>query len=141
MVTLGSGLVGGLLGSIATLAVLTALDDEPSPAAVVWAMYLGDGHPDHYVANGMAAHLVYGTLAGAVFVGLASLLSLGLATLGGALLWAVVWAALLLVVAVGLWMRVMIGIRPDADALTRTAGVHLVFGVVLGLWLAFVPGL
>ena len=139
MATIASGLVGGLLGAIATAAALSVVDDDPSPASVVWAMYFGDGDPTHYAPAGTVVHLVYGALVGVVFVGLVG--GSALATLGGALLWAVLWSAVLFLVAVGFWMRVIIGAETDTEVLTTTAGVHLVFAVVLALWVSFVPGL
>lgn len=133
MATILSGLLGGLVGSVATGAMLLATGDEPSPAAVMWAKYLGDGDPANYETHGLAVHLVYGALAGAVFVAVAGALSLGIGSLVGALLWAVVWSAFLVVVGAGLWMKVVLGVDPDTEALSGMAVMHLVFGVALGL--------
>lgn len=141
MATVLSGLVGGLLGAIVTAAVMRAAGDEPGPSASVWAMYLGDGNPAHYVVEGMATHAVYGAVAGAVFALFAGGLALGLSTVGGALVGAVVWSAVLAVVAVGFWSMVVIGETPDARSLLELGAVHLVFGIVLGLWVYYVPSL
>lgn len=141
MATLLSGIVGGLLGSIVTGAAMVAVVDDAPPSAVVWAKYLGDGIPGHYRMTGFVVHLVYGALAGTAFVALAGALSLGTATLAGALLWAVVWSAVLLGFAVGFWSIVVLGDRPDPGALVPMVAVHLAFGVVLGLVVAVVPSL
>lgn len=141
MATILSGLVGGLLGAIVTGALRRAASDEPAPSATVWAMYLGDGYPAHYGIQGTATHVLYGAGAGAVFALFTGSLALGLSTVGGALLWAVVWAAVLAVIAVGVWSMVVIGDAPDGRGLAELGAGHLVFGVVLGLWVHYVPTL
>lgn len=141
MATMLSGLLGGLVGAVATGAMLLATGDEPSPAAVVWAKYLGDGDPANYETHGLAVHLVYGAVAGVLFVAVAGALSLGVGTLGGALLWAVVWAAVLVVVAAGFWMKVALGADPDTEALSAMGLLHLVYGVALGVVVYLLPGL
>lgn len=141
MATMLSGLLGGLVGAVATGAMLLATGDEPSPAAVVWAKYLGDGDPANYETHGLAVHLVYGAVAGVLFVAVAGALSLGVGTLGGALLWAVVWAAVLVVVAAGFWMKVALGADPDTEALSAMGLMHLVYGVALGVVVYLLPGL
>lgn len=141
MATILSGLVGGLFGAIVAGALLRAASDDPAPSATVWAMYLGDGYPSHYVVQGTATHVLYGAGAGAVFALFVGSLSLALSTVGAALLWAVVWAAVLAVIAVGLWSMVVIGDVPDGRGLAELGAMHLAFGVVLGLWVHYVPAL
>lgn len=141
MATIASGLVGGLLGSIVTGAGTRATIEEPTQAAVVWAMYLGDGDPAHYGPQGMVTHVLYGAVAGAVFLSFAGSLGLGLATVGGAVFWALVWSAILAIVAVGFWSTVVIGAALDARSLAGLVAGHLVYGVALGLWVALVPGI
>ena len=139
MVTTLSGLVGGLLGAVAVAGAARALEVEPWPSATVWAMYLGDGQPEGYETAGLAVHVVYGTLAGGLFVALVG--EPGSPTLGAALLWSVGWGLVLAVVAVGLWLRVLIGEVPDPEGLARLAGLHILYGVVLGLVIYAVPGI
>ena len=140
MATILSGLLGGLLGAIATGAMML-MNDDPGPASVVWAKYLGDGDPTHYERFGNAVHLVYGAVAGVVFVLLAGGLSLGVSTLGGALLWALVWSAILALLAAGFWMKVVQGADPDAEVLVAMGLMHLVFGLALGLVVSVAPTL
>lgn len=140
MATILGGLLGGLLGAIVTGALMRAASDEPGPSATVWAMYLGDGDPTHYETQGVATHAVYGALAGAVFTLFAGSLALELSTPGGALLWALVWSAVLAAIAVGFWSMVVIGDTPDGRKLSELGLLHLVFGIVLGLWVHYVPG-
>ena len=141
MASVLGGLFGGLLGAAVTAAAMRAADVGPAPSATVWAMYFGDGDPDHYEEQGMVVHAIYGTIAGAVFASLAGALSLALGTLGGALLWAVVWAAVLAVIALGFWQLVFVGGMPDARELAELGGVHLVYGIVLGLVVFLASGL
>jgi len=141
VVSVLGGLIGGLLGAAATAAAMRAAEFGPGPSATVWAMYFGDGDPANYEQQGLAVHVVYGALAGAVFASFAGSLSLSFATLGGALLWAVVWAAVLAVIALGFWRMVFIGGVPDARALAELGGVHLGYGVVLGLVVFLASGL
>lgn len=141
MASVISGLLGGLLGAIAAGGLMAATSDDPGPAAVVWAKFLGDGVPTNYEAHGLGVHLVYGALAGAAFVLLAGALSLGISTLVGAFLWALVWSAVLVVVAAGFWMRLVVGDAPDTDAISTMAITHVVFGVALGLVVYLVPRL
>ena len=139
--TILGGLVGGLLGAVVTGVAMRAAIDEPAPSATVWAMYFGDGDPTHYESEGLVVHAVYGALAGAVFVSFAGSLSLRIGTLGDAILWALVWSAVLAVIAVGFWSMVIVGDVPDDRSLAELGAVHAMFGIVLGLWLALVPGL
>jgi len=141
MVSTLAGLLGGLLGAIVTGVAAMVATDEPIPATVVWAKYLGDGVPAGYERRGAVIHLFYGAVAGALFVVLAGGAGLGIGTLGGALLWAVGWSAVLLVVAVGFWQRVMVGGVPEPRPLAELAGGHLVYGVVLGLTVYALGGL
>lgn len=141
MATILSGLVGGLLGAIASAALRRAAGDEPAPSATVWAMYFGDGEPEHYALQGAVVHVLYGALAGGLFALSAGSLSLGLATAADALLWAVVWAAVLAVIAVGFWGMVLIGETPDPRGVAELGAVHLAFAVVLGLFVYLAPTL
>ena len=140
MATILGGLLGGLLGAVLTGAAVRAANEEPTPSATVWAMYFGDGDPTHYETQGLLTHAVYGALAGAVFVLFAGSLALDVSTPGAALLWALVWSAVLGVVAVGFWSMVVIGDVPDGRGLAELGALHVAFGVVLGTWVSLVPG-
>ena len=141
MASVLGGLVGGLLGAIVTAAAMRSADVGPAPSATVWAMYFGDGVPDHYDEQGMVVHAIYGAVAGGVFASFAGSLSLAFGTLGSALLWAIVWAAVLASIALGFWQLVFIGGMPDARELAELGGVHLGYGVVLGLVVFLASGL
>lgn len=141
MVTITSGLVGGLLGAIVTAAAESAVGDGPSQSATVWAMYLGDGDPSNYVKQGTVVHLIYGAAAGAAFAGFARSLAMDLSTVSEALVWALVWAGVLAVVAVGFWSTIAIGDDHDLRSLAEVAAVHVGYGVVLGVVAFLAAGL
>lgn len=80
-------------------------------------------------------------MAGAGFGAFARSLSVVLTTIGGAVFWALVWSAILAIVAVGFWSTVVIGAALDPRSLIGLVAGHLVYGVALGLWVALVPGI
>lgn len=135
-----AGLVAGLLGAIVTGAAAATVTDEPLSATVVWAKYLGDGVPAGYERRGAVVHAVYGALAGVVFAWLAGAFGLATTTPGSAVLWAVVWAAVLWVVAVGVWLRTIVGAEVDGRTLAEEAGGHLLYGVALGFFVFLLSG-
>lgn len=139
MATIVSGLLGGLLGAVVTGAATSVLVEDPRPSAVVWAMYFGDGDPSHYGIQGVVVHLLYGTVAGGLFVGLARLFSLALSTLSGTVLWALAWAGVLAVVALVFWSKVAIGDDLDSDSIAVQSAAHLGYGLVLGC-VAYIAG-
>lgn len=140
MVTIVSGLIGGLLGAVLTGAVVSSVDDGHRPPAVVWAMYFGNGDPDRYRLQGTLVHLLYGAGAGAVFASFARSLSLDLTTVSSAVTWAVVWAAVLAVIAVGFWSTVAIGDDLDPRSLAELSAEHLAYGITLGVVAFYAAG-
>lgn len=140
------GVVGGLVATaVMTVFMMTMGDDSPPPTAALWAKYVGDGDPGQYMAQGMILHLVYGISAGAVFAIVLGEPVLDLAEIGtdvvvnlGA---GVVYAVLLFVVAMAFWGRIVIGMDADARQMQLMGVFHLVYGVVLGAFVAFVPAL
>lgn len=138
MVTILNGLIGGLVATIAMTAFMMTLgDDSPPPTAVLWSKYVGDGPPEEYQMQGMILHLLYGIIAGAVFVVLAVALGLGIASLGGAILWGLAYGVVLFVVGAGFWLNVVLGMDADAKMAGMFLFLHLVYGGVLGAWVAF----
>lgn len=136
MVSLIGGLVGGLVATLVmTVVMLRIGDDSPPPTAHLVATYLGTGEPDDYRRPGMALHLLYGTIAGGVFVVAAPLVPfVGLGSVGAGLLWGVVYGLLLFVCGAVFWMNLVLGMKPEPASIRRFLVVHLVYGVVLGAW-------
>lgn len=132
-VTLLNGLVGGLIATIVMTVFMMALgDDSPPPTALFWSKYVGSGEPEEYVMPGMALHLLYGLVAGAVLavvlpaVGLADV---GLTTLAGI---GIAYGVVLFVGAAAFWMNVVLALEPERKEVGTFLLFHLVYGVVLG---------
>lgn len=133
MVTLLSGLVGGLLATIVMTVFMMALgDDSPPPTASLWAKYVGDGPAEDYMMPGMLLHLLYGTGAGVAFALGAPVVGVGLETVGAAIAAAVGFAIVLTVVGMVLWMRIVLAMEPEPKTAAMFTVFHLIYGVVLG---------
>jgi len=142
MVSVLSGLVGGLVATIVMTMFMMALgDDSPPPTAALWAKYVGDEGPESYMMQGMALHMMYGIGAGAVFaVGVTALsLGVGAGALGTSLLWAVIYALGLTVVGAVFWMRVVLAMEPEPKMVGMFALFHIVYGLVLGASVVYLP--
>lgn len=142
MVSILSGLVGGLVATIVMTMFMMALgDDSPPPTAALWAKYVGDEGPDAYMMQGMVLHMLYGIGAGAVFtLGVTALgLGVGAGALTTSLLWGVVYALGLTVVGAIFWMRVVLAMEPEPQMVGMFALFHLVYGVVLAAMVTYVP--
>jgi len=142
MVSVLSGLVGGLLATIVMTVFMMALgDDSPPPTAALWAKYVGDGSPDEYMMQGMALHMLYGIGAGGAFaVGVTALgLGVGAGALTGTLLWALAYGVVLTVVGAVFWMKIVLAMDPEPAMVGMFALFHLVYGAVLGASIALLP--
>ena len=129
MAGLTGGVTGGLLAAVLAAAVYHWTADAPSPAATFWAQYVGGGAPGAYTTQGLALHLLYGLLAGAVFAAV-----LPVQGPGAGLLWGVGYGVALLALAAAVWLRGVLDVWPDRTGLLGLAGTHLVYGGALGLW-------
>jgi hypothetical protein len=77
-----AGVVGGLVATVLMTVVMKAIGDgSPPPTAALVAKIAGGDPPDH-LAPGMLLHLLYGTVAGAVFALALPALGFGSAGLG-----------------------------------------------------------
>lgn len=139
MVSIVSGLAGGLVATIVMTAFMMALgDDSPPPTAAFWSKYVGGGDPDEYMMQGMILHLLYGIGAGVVFVVAAA--ALGFVDLGGltsALLWGLGYGVVLFVFAAAFWMNVVLAMDAEPKAVGTFLFFHLVYGAVLGAWIGY----
>jgi hypothetical protein len=132
------GLVGGLVATVVMTALMMAMgDDSPPPTAQVWAKYVGDGLVEEYPMQGMILHLRYGIGAGWVFALVAAfgLLALTPPNLVDGVINGAVYGIILVVVAAVVWMRLVLGMEPDAGTLGGFTLMHVVYGVVLGAFL------
>lgn len=135
MVSILSGLVGGLVATIVMTAFMMMMgDDSPPPPALFWSKYVGDGEPEEYMMQGMALHFIYGIVAGGVFAVLVTALTLGVGTLVGGLIWGVIYGIVLFIIGAGFWMMMVLDIKPEMQMAMGFLLFHLVYGVVLGAW-------
>jgi len=138
MVSIASGLVGGLVATIVMTVFMMALgDDSPPPTALFWSKYVGNGPPGDYTMPGMVLHGIYGVVAGGVFVALTLALGLDVATIGGGLQWGLAYGVLLFAGAAVFWMNVVLGMEPERKMVGLFLFFHLVYGAVLGGWLGY----
>lgn len=137
MVSILSGLVGGIVATIVMTAFMMALgDDSPPPTAAFYAKYLGEEGPEAYEKEGMLMHMGYGLGAGAVFgwLGVAGLFAFTPVTLATGVINGLIYGFVLFVLAAVFWMKIVL----DMDAEPKQAGMfllfHLIYGLVLGAW-------
>ena len=136
MVSLISGLAGGLVATIImTMFMMTLGDDSPPPTALFWSKYVGNGPPDEYIMQGIVLHLIYGTIAGGVFAIGVGILGVGVASLGSGLLWGLAYGILLFIGAAVFWMNIVLGVDADMKMVGMFLFFHLVYGAVLGAWI------
>lgn len=133
-----TGIVGGLIATIAMTVVMMALSDSPPPTASLWSKYVGDGPPDDFMMQGMALHFLYGITAGAVFslaIAIAAPTAGILTVIGGA----IVYGILLMIVGAVFWIKIVLGMDPDQKTAMTFGVSHLVYGITLGLVAWYVP--
>lgn len=147
-VTILSGAVGGLAATVIMTIIMRGLQramaaSKPLPTAAFWAQYIGAGEPEDYRFQGLVLHLLYGTIAGIVFVAITSPLYLGLVTfdtLTMGVAWSIIYGIVLFVVGAVFWMMIVLDIRPDRQTASGFLFNHLVYGIALGVWVASHPG-
>lgn len=142
MVTVASGLVAGLIATIVmTILMMVLGGDDPPPTSALWAKYVGTDPPDAYLPQGMALHFIYGIVAGGAFAVIAGALDLAVGpdAVIGSVVWGIVFAAILMIIGMAFWMRIVIAMEPNRDAMMQFGLFHLVYGIVLGLGVAFIP--
>jgi hypothetical protein len=135
MASVLAGLVGGIAATIGMTLVMTVMGDGgPPPTARLVAKFRG-GTPEDYAMPGMALHMAYGIVAGAVFAVGVPLVGLSLDSLVVAAGLGLVYGLVLMIVGMGFWMRGVLGMEPDRDMMMMFGTVHAVYGVVLGAFL------
>lgn len=137
MVTAIDGLVGGIVATIVMTAFMMGMgDDSPPPTAVFYARVMGDGAPTDYMPQGMVLHLLYGTVAGAVFgaVGAAGAFLFASTGLVDGVLNGIVYGLVLFVIGAVFWFNLVLDMDADPPKMAMMGFFHLVYGVVLGAW-------
>ena len=136
MTSLTAGLAGGVVATIVmTIAMMVLGDGGPPPTARLVAKFAG-GQPEEYAMPGMALHLVYGVVAGAVFAVGVPLLGVSLTSIPVAVGLGLVYGIVLMIGGMLFWMRTVIGMEPDRSTMLMFGTVHVIYGVVLGGFLS-----
>ena len=134
--TVLNGLVGGLIATIVmTVFMMTLGDDSPPPTALFWSKYVGDGEPDEYMMQGMVLHMLYGIIAGLVFVVVVPLIGISIGSMTTAVLFALAYGFVLFLGAAVFWMNVVLDIDAEMPMVAMFLLFHLIYGGVLGVWL------
>jgi hypothetical protein len=135
MASVVAGLAGGLVATIVmTIVMMVMGDGGPPPTAALVSKFAG-GDPADYKMPGMVLHLLYGTIAGAVFAVGVPLAGLPLGSIGIALGLGLLYGIVLMIGGMVFWMRIVIGMEPDRNTMMTFAIVHVIYGVVLGAFL------
>jgi hypothetical protein len=143
MPTVLTGAVAGVVGALAMVPVMKVLGGGADPPfAVFWAKFVGDGDPEAAMPAALSLHLVYGTVAGAVFVPVLAAtgpaLNLDPAGVGGGIVGGIIWSLVLLFGAMA-QANVLLDLDPDNRSVLTMGVSHLTYGVVLGLLVAGLP--
>ncbi len=139
MASLIVGVVGGFVGAAAMTVVVRLLDGGPLPTAVFLAKFRGGTTYGHSML-GLVLHLLYGTVAGAVLARVLGFVNLDVVgSLPLALVTGLVYGLLVMVVGVFVWLRGVLDVDPDREAIRTSALGHAVFGLVLGAVFAVGP--
>lgn len=141
-----NGLIGGLVGTVLMTVVMNLLADDAKPPTVpLLHEFLGSegDSPDDYFAPGMVLHFLYGTGSGGVLGAIAGVATLGLGPEAPLLSVAasLVWAVLLLVGGMVVWINLVLGLDRTSEQKRTFVIVHLVYGLTLGVALAVLPAL
>lgn len=132
MASIAAGLVGGLVATIGmTIAMMVLGDGRPPPTAALVAKYSG-GDPADHKKPGMLLHLLYGVVAGAIFVVGVPLLGLNLDSFAVAIGLGLAYGVVLMIGGMAFWMRTVLGMEPDRDMIQTFGLVHVLYGLVLG---------
>ena len=132
MASVIAGLVWGFVATIVmTMTMMAVGDGGPPPTAALVAKFAG-GTPEEHKKPGMLLHMLYGTIAGAVFAVGVPLVGLSLDSICVAIGLGFVYGVVLMIGGMVFWLRLVIGVEPDKDMMKVFGIVHVVYGVVLG---------
>lgn len=79
--------------------------------------------------------MLYGVIAGAVFVVAVPLLGIGISSMTTAILFGLAYGFVLFLGAAVFWMNVVLDLDPEVPMVAMFLFFHLVYGGVFGVWL------
>lgn len=130
------GLIGGVLGALAMIGALRLLEIEGYPPSVdVWAEYIGGGTYRQAIQPGMALHVIYGAVMGALYPRLAWMALGGnaWASITGGVFWGIAFSLFLFMLASVMNTFGLFDMNRRPDQAIIFLGMHVVYGAVLGL--------
>ncbi|UPV98838.1 hypothetical protein M0R88_09865 [Halorussus gelatinilyticus] len=139
------GAVGGLVATLVMTAYRLPISRSLPPTARLWALYVAGGDEDDHPVPAVVLHLLYGTVAGALFGAAGALL-------GGdptptadddaearreevGLLAGVGYALALSWFGERVLLRRLLGMDPDRDESLVFHVGHVIYGLTLGTWI------
>lgn len=132
-----NGLIGGLIATVVMTVFQMGLGgDNPPPTSILWSKYIGSEGPEAYLPQGMVLHFIYGIGAGGAFGVGVYLLELEITDLLIAAAVGLGYGVVLFIIAAVLWMKVVLQLEADGKTIGMFLFFHLVYGIVLGLWMS-----
>ncbi|WP_202932524.1 hypothetical protein [Halorussus salinus] len=137
------GAVGGFVATLVMTAYRLPISRSLPPTARFWATFVGDGDEEDYPGPAIVLHLLYGTVAGAVFGAAGALVGRDAPTADPdeearreevGLLAGVGYALALSWVGERVLLRGLLGMAPDRDESLVFHVGHAVYGLTLGTW-------
>ncbi|WP_254766124.1 DUF6789 family protein [Salinilacihabitans rarus] len=130
------GLQAGLVATLVMTAFRLPIMRSLPPSANFWARYVSGGDPADHPIPGIALHLLYGTVNGAVFGALFALQDAerSIEPEQRGLVWGSVFGLALSAFGSQVMLKEVLDTRLDADELALFHAGHLVYGLALGAW-------
>lgn len=138
------GAVGGFVATLVMTAYRLPISRSLPPTARFWALYVAGGDEDDYPVPALVLHLLYGTVAGAVFGAAGALVGRDDRTATDpdeearreevGLLAGVSYALALSWVGERVLLRGLLGMDPERDESLVFHVGHAVYGLTLGTW-------
>lgn len=132
------GALGGLVGTVAMTVYRAPVARSLPPTAEFWAKYVGDGDRSDYPGPALALHLLYGMAAGSLFGVLFDRVDINrpVAREASGFLLGAGYGLALSAFGQPVMLRALLGQRLDASESFVFHAGHVVYGLVLGNWVA-----
>lgn len=132
------GALGGLVGTVAMTVYRAPVARSLPPTAEFWAKYVDDGDRSDYPGPALALHLLYGMAAGSLFGVLFDRVDINrpVAREASGFLLGAGYGLALSAFGQPVMLRALLGQRLDASESFVFHAGHVVYGLVLGNWVA-----
>ncbi|MFB6250805.1 MAG: hypothetical protein ABEI27_03795 [Halobellus sp.] len=129
-----AGLAGGLVATAVMTIVMMVQGDGGPPTAGLVATF-SDGDPEDYAMPGTLLYFTYGIVAAAAFAVGVPPVGPRLESVAVAAGLGVVYGVILMIGGMAFWMWRIIGMAPDREIMRTFGTAHVLYGLVLGLFL------